>query len=152
MGVSRHMYLGPYARVSYPRVPKTKSRCLQNTCPKPESGFCPKCGMDSKKREYKSASRVSFFELFNEEERLTSVPLEGDGDSGVFVDFLKPNLISSHLPRDFNCDAGRAIIASEIKVDTEWFKSAYRSELSILEKEFGALDVIVEWGFLTWWY
>ena len=74
MGNYATSYIGPYLEIVGQPVTRSRSNCSKTACPKPDTGFCSMCGMDSK-------HRVSTWqELSPPEQKLTE---EQDGDPEV---------------------------------------------------------------------
>ena len=156
MGVERTMYLGPYFEVRYPKVTRRQDICIRGSrCPDPQAtntnDFCSKCGIDLEKRVHHVLVREDFYELLEGE---TLRPgSEDEGDDDTLVEYLFPNLSCiTPFGRDIWLEESQDLTDVKTKGEIRWMVDRYTKELAILTEKFGRENVLVKWGYITFWH
>jgi len=164
MGIDYTTYIGPQVRCKTTKIPSTKTirTCSDTACTlyssevyDKQKKFCGQCGSSVEDRELPiEVENVNVHDVRMNllDEALYDVP----GDSFHF--WMRDNnvhiwLANHHVPdaREFSFDSKEDIqyvpmTAELIAKEIEQFSSFYEKEIAILQEEYGAENVEVQWG------
>lgn len=152
MGLSYHTYIGPYIEVFNPLKPSTKKyhSCPNEKCSNNKKGisdaFCGKCGTRVQLLNFPCKERITFYYLdeFSEKTSLQTPSGEFDRDKLYFIDDA---LGDSRCGND-NCICD--LTHTNVQAGLDTFKEVNHMEITRLKEVFGADNVVIKWGVMTY--
>lgn len=149
MGMDLQTHLGPYLEVTgnlTKPITTVKRQCPNHPKVKQDNNkYCPTCGA----------------EVINVDE-IKHVSLRV-GDFIDWDDLIPPHdmdnilLPNNNPPKKikFDTDSDNVIDLSNVheimNIQLNWFKHTYTTQIKVLEEKFGAKNVHVRWGIVTYW-
>lgn len=148
------IYLGPYAEISSRYVDKEHDGCRRRGlgCPDDRmSPFCPECGL-AKQERFKMISRREVQETVYD---LVGDTLAGRSKNhgGLLVTWVLPNESRPGATKEFwkrfeDPEGAYDLVGIDMKIEMDWFKTAYENELAKIERAYG--NLAIRWGIVVW--
>lgn len=144
MGISKHVYVGPYVEVQLPKPkPVRTDRCKAPAqCSDPQEAFCPKCGLETANRF--AISKMQNVDLWELLEDAMTEPLRED-EAGSTLKTLIPNRRS-----DFCWHDPEGAVEIPLAAMVDGIENLCRDYKDCLDKLANAsLAFTVKWGIIT---
>jgi hypothetical protein len=158
MGVSYHVYVGPYITVYNPEKPATEEvhACGNPKCKRFEdpcsAKYCSDCGIEIKLIEVPTTERVDMWDILIEmDDSLSNACGEYKSKELEDYNILIPNK-RADFAHHFSAYDTEVIQTSgaTVQEDESAFLKQYKKEIEILQKKFGDKNVNVVWGVVAY--